>query len=62
MSSELSSFKPSHSDNEGGACLEVAPTPTPVHIRDVKTLPPTAPVLTVAPGTWGAFLATLRHR
>ncbi|MEU6072104.1 MULTISPECIES: DUF397 domain-containing protein [Streptomyces] len=51
--------KSSYSNNEGGACLEIAPTPTTIHIRDSKHLPtPDAatPTLTVTPATWTAFL------
>ncbi|MFF4564049.1 DUF397 domain-containing protein [Streptomyces sp. NPDC001435] len=53
--------KSSYSNNEGGACLEIATTPTTIHIRDSKHLPtpdastPT-PTLTVTPTTWTAFL------
>ncbi|GAA2907734.1 DUF397 domain-containing protein [Streptomyces mexicanus] len=35
-------------------CVEIAPTPTTVHIRDSKT--PTTPHLTVAPSAWAEFL------
>ncbi|MEV0182450.1 DUF397 domain-containing protein [Streptomyces sp. NPDC050625] len=49
--------KSSYSNNEGGACLEIATTPTAIHIRDSKHLPtPDAPTLTVTPTTWTAFL------
>ncbi|MFC9162730.1 DUF397 domain-containing protein [Streptomyces fungicidicus] len=48
-------FKSSYSGSEGGQCLEVAISPTTIHIRDSKT--PDAPHLTVAPTTWTAFLA-----
>ncbi|MGW7818996.1 DUF397 domain-containing protein [Streptomyces puniciscabiei] len=36
-------------------CIEIAPTPTTIHIRDSKT--PAAPHLTVTPSTWAEFLA-----
>ncbi|MFI6208501.1 DUF397 domain-containing protein [Streptomyces sp. NPDC051041] len=52
--------KSTHSTDEGDACVEVAPHPTAVHIRDSKT--PTAPHLTVAPGSWTAFLDLARTR
>ncbi|MFK4152272.1 DUF397 domain-containing protein [Streptomyces fungicidicus] len=48
-------FKSSYSGSEGGQCLEVAISPTTIHIRDSKT--PDAPHLTVAPTAWTAFLA-----
>ncbi|MER6352301.1 DUF397 domain-containing protein [Streptomyces sp. NPDC001634] len=53
-SDELAWFKSSYSSNEGGNCLEVAPTPATIHIRDSKT--PDGPVLTVSPATWSKFL------
>ncbi|MFF2513570.1 DUF397 domain-containing protein [Streptomyces sp. NPDC058086] len=58
---ELNWFKSSYSNNEGGACLEIAtPTtaPTTIHIRDSKNL--TGPTLTITPTTWTAFLRTVR--
>jgi hypothetical protein len=46
----------SHSGSEAGSsCVEVAPHPTAIHIRDSKT--PDAPHLTVAPKAWTAFLS-----
>lgn len=59
---QLSWFKSSHSTNEGGACLEIAVTPTTVHVRDSKSLTPLAPALTVASTTWTAFVTAVRHR
>ncbi|MER6126340.1 DUF397 domain-containing protein [Streptomyces sp. NPDC001795] len=53
-SDELAWFKSSYSGSEGGNCLEVAPTPATIHIRDSKT--PDGPVLTVSPATWSKFL------
>ncbi|MEW2289730.1 DUF397 domain-containing protein [Streptomyces sp. NPDC047841] len=35
-------------------CVEIATTPTTIHIRDSKT--PTADHLTLAPSTWADFL------
>nr|WP_189294657.1 DUF397 domain-containing protein [Streptomyces cinerochromogenes] len=35
-------------------CVEVATTPTTIHIRDSKT--PTTPHLTLAPSAWAEFL------
>lgn len=48
-------FKSSYSGDEGGACLEIAATPTTIHIRDSKN--PTGPHLTVSATTWAAFTA-----
>ncbi|MET8770186.1 DUF397 domain-containing protein [Streptomyces sp. NPDC004658] len=50
----LAWFKSSYSSNEGGDCLEVATTPTTIHIRDSKNTP--GPVLTLSPATWTRFL------
>ncbi|MEU5536793.1 DUF397 domain-containing protein [Streptomyces sp. NPDC020362] len=55
-------FKSSYSSSsEGDSCVEVAPTPETIHIRDSKQTG--GAVLTVAPGTWSAFLAhAAEHR
>ncbi|WP_327696322.1 DUF397 domain-containing protein [Streptomyces sp. NBC_00459] len=45
---------------EGSACVEMAPTPTPIHIRDSKT--PTSPQLTLRPTTWADFLSDVAQR
>lgn len=58
MSTELHWFKSSYSGGQGGECLEVAPTPTTIHIRDSKT--PEAPTLQLPPATWTTFLNSLR--
>ena len=56
MNSEnLTWFKSSYSGGEGGDCLEVAPCPHTIHIRDSKN--PTGPVLTLSPAAWAGFLA-----
>ncbi|WP_405647045.1 DUF397 domain-containing protein [Streptomyces sp. NBC_00019] len=52
---QLTWFKSSYSDGEGGDCLEVALTPSSVHLRDSKH--PTGPHLTLSPTTWSAFLS-----
>ncbi|MFE0458855.1 DUF397 domain-containing protein [Kitasatospora sp. NPDC058965] len=52
---ELAWFKSSYSNNEGGACIEIAPTPSTVHVRDSKDQ--AGPHLTVSPASWTAFLA-----
>ncbi|SNX62036.1 uncharacterized protein DUF397 [Streptomyces sp. TLI_55] len=60
MSTDLDWFKSSYSSGQGGECIEVALTPTTIHIRDSKTpATPTAPALQVTPTTWKAFLNTL---
>ncbi|WP_314415139.1 DUF397 domain-containing protein [Streptomyces sp. DSM 40484] len=55
MNTDLKWFKSSYSGSQGGECLEIAISETALlHIRDSKT--PAAPILTVAPATWSAFL------
>ncbi|MER6382434.1 DUF397 domain-containing protein [Streptomyces sp. NPDC001127] len=52
---ELHWFKSSYSDSgEPGSCLEVAPTPTTIHIRDSKNTE--GPRLAVTPTAWADFL------
>ncbi|MEU3418187.1 DUF397 domain-containing protein [Streptomyces murinus] len=47
--------KSSYSDSSDiNDCVEFAPTPTTIHIRDSKNTE--GPCLTVAPGTWTAFV------
>lgn len=53
-SDDLAWFKSSYSSSEGGDCLEVATTPTTIHIRDSKT--PTGPTLALSLSTWSEFL------
>ncbi|MFF2534375.1 DUF397 domain-containing protein [Streptomyces cyaneofuscatus] len=53
-STALRWFKSSYSNDQGGACVEVATHPSAVHIRDSKVTD--GPVLTVEPTTWSAFL------
>ncbi|MEW2515157.1 DUF397 domain-containing protein [Streptomyces sp. NPDC046870] len=50
----LAWFKSSYSGSQGGDCLEVATTPTTIHIRDSKNTP--GPALAVSPATWTRFL------
>ncbi|MFC8709760.1 DUF397 domain-containing protein [Streptomyces sp. NPDC057197] len=53
---DLHWFKSTYSDgNDPGDCVEVATTPTLVHIRDSKT--PNTAWLAVAPVAWTSFLA-----
>ncbi|WP_329615381.1 DUF397 domain-containing protein [Streptomyces brevispora] len=56
MSEKPEWFKSSYSDSEGNNCLEVAPCPTAIHIRDSK-LSTDSPQLTVPAGPWADFLA-----
>ncbi|GGZ80708.1 DUF397 domain-containing protein [Streptomyces echinoruber] len=48
-------WKKSSYSAEAANCVEIATTPTTVHIRDSKTTH--GPHLTVAPTTWTTFLA-----
>ncbi|QQM42428.1 DUF397 domain-containing protein [Streptomyces liliifuscus] len=61
MNDELKWFKASYSDGEGGACLEVAVTPTVIHIRDTKLAAP-GPELKVPASAWAAFVSVLYER
>ncbi|MFJ4469976.1 DUF397 domain-containing protein [Streptomyces sp. NPDC089424] len=55
--SELAWFKSSYSDgNEGDSCVEVAPTPAAVHVRDSKYRD-AGPRLALAPEAWTDFVA-----
>ncbi len=51
---ELNWQKSTYSE-EASSCVEIAPTPTTIHIRDSKT--PTSPHLTLQPITWAAFVS-----
>ncbi|MFI6880062.1 DUF397 domain-containing protein [Streptomyces sp. NPDC050400] len=42
------------SSGDGNDCVEVAPTPTTIHVRDSKR--PEYARLTAAPAAWAAFL------
>ena len=55
-------FKSSYSGGAGGECIEIAPTPATIHIRDSKNPPsPHGPHLTFPPVTWAAFLGLARR-
>ncbi|OLZ67799.1 DUF397 domain-containing protein [Streptomyces sp. IMTB 2501] len=55
---ELHWFKSSYSSSsEGDDCVEVATTPTTIHIRDSKT--PDTAQLKVTPAAWADFLIRL---
>ncbi|MFE6333832.1 DUF397 domain-containing protein [Streptomyces sp. NPDC057798] len=56
MSAELSWFKSSYSDDQGGACLEVALGAHAIHLRDSK-LGARSPRFEVPADVWAAFLA-----
>ncbi|MFI8826974.1 DUF397 domain-containing protein [Streptomyces sp. NPDC053431] len=51
---DLAWFKSSYSDASGGNCIEVAKSPSTVHIRDSKN--PDGPQLAVTPSAWAAFV------
>ncbi|MCX5413024.1 DUF397 domain-containing protein [Streptomyces sp. NBC_00059] len=54
-------FKSSYSDSSSGNdCVEVAPTPRTVHVRDSKCT--AGPLLGFAPATWTAFVAYASRR
>jgi uncharacterized protein DUF397 len=53
MSDQLKWFKSSYSDNEGGACVEVAFS-TRIHVRDSKA--PSSPQLHLTAPAWKAFI------
>ncbi|MFD0168635.1 DUF397 domain-containing protein [Streptomyces decoyicus] len=54
--SELEWFKSSYSDSSNGHdCVEVAPTPHTIHIRDSKN--PGGPQLHLPPAAWADFVA-----
>ncbi|MEU8993420.1 DUF397 domain-containing protein [Streptomyces caniferus] len=53
---ELSWHKSSYSgQGNGNECVEVAPTPSVIHIRDSKN--PHGPQLHLRPAAWSAFIA-----
>jgi hypothetical protein len=55
VSDQLKWFKSSYSDDEGGACVEVALSAA-VHVRDSKT--PASPELHIAAAAWAAFVSS----
>jgi hypothetical protein len=59
MSEQLKWFKSSYSNSEGGACIEVALTPTTTHIRDTK-LTPASPKLAFPAPAWSAFISAVQ--
>ncbi|MGW0189690.1 DUF397 domain-containing protein [Streptomyces sp. NPDC003362] len=57
MSDQLTWFKSTYSDDEGGDCVEVAFGPR-VHIRDSKN--PAGPDLRVPAPAWAAFISAVQ--
>jgi hypothetical protein len=49
--------KSSHSNEDGGDCVEVALTPRPVAVRDSKD--PEGPALFFSPDAWSAFVTAV---
>ncbi|GAA2117102.1 DUF397 domain-containing protein [Streptomyces synnematoformans] len=58
QNSGLPWFKSSYSSPQGGDCIEVAPTPRTVHVRDSKD--PEGPILRFTPDAWADFLTYAR--
>ncbi|CAK7281737.1 DUF397 domain-containing protein [Streptomyces misionensis] len=55
---ELHWFKSSHSDSSNGNdCVEIAPTPAAVHVRDSKKAD--GPRLALTPEAWSEFVRAL---
>ncbi|MDI2129096.1 DUF397 domain-containing protein [Yinghuangia seranimata] len=54
----LTWFKSSFSDDQGGACLEVALSPETIHVRDSKLAD--SPQLALTAGAWSALLDAQR--
>ncbi|WP_406729299.1 DUF397 domain-containing protein [Streptomyces sp. GD-15H] len=52
-------FKSSYSSGEGGACVEVAPDATAIHVRDSKEHD--GPRLAFARSAWSGFVAGLER-
>ncbi|WP_330459638.1 DUF397 domain-containing protein [Streptomyces sp. NBC_00820] len=53
---ELAWFKSSYSSGtDGNSCVEIAPTPSTVHVRDSKHAE--GPRLALAPEAWAGFVA-----
>ncbi|MFG2841890.1 DUF397 domain-containing protein [Kitasatospora sp. NPDC048296] len=58
MNDALTWFKSSHSNTEGGACVEIAVTPASIHVRDSKDR--TGPQLRFTPEAWTDFVQLAR--
>ncbi|MER5291495.1 DUF397 domain-containing protein [Streptomyces pharetrae] len=57
MGEQLTWIRSSHSDSEGGACVEVAFAPR-IRIRDSKN--PTGPELQVPASAWAVFISAVQ--
>ncbi|MFE7530960.1 DUF397 domain-containing protein [Kitasatospora sp. NPDC057542] len=55
MNATMPWFRSSYSDHDDGNCVEVASSPSVVHVRDSKDR--TGPTLTFSPEAWSAFLS-----
>ncbi|MGW5937683.1 DUF397 domain-containing protein [Streptomyces celluloflavus] len=52
--SELAWYKSSYSGSSGDSCVEIATSPTTIHIRDSKNT--AGPQLAVPANAWAAFV------
>lgn len=59
MSDALAWYKSSYSDDEGGACVEVAAQPSRILVRDSKVAD--GPRVAISPTAWAAFAAYIAH-
>jgi hypothetical protein len=60
MSDELTWRKSSYSGGTGEACVEIAATPSAIHVRDSKDLVTgTQPSLTFAATPWAIFIGDI---
>lgn len=59
MNAQLTWFKSSYSDSQGSNCVEIAPCPHTIHIRDSK-LGEAGPTFTVPATAWAHFTAEIR--
>ncbi|MFF7382503.1 DUF397 domain-containing protein [Streptomyces griseoluteus] len=55
----LAWVKSSYSGAEGGQCVEVAHTPSTIHVRDSKAT--SGPTLQLSPTAWANFLTAERY-
>ncbi|MFD9684858.1 DUF397 domain-containing protein [Kitasatospora sp. NPDC059088] len=54
MNATMPWFRSSYSDHDAGNCVEVAPSPSAIHVRDSKDK--AGPTLTFSPEAWSAFV------
>ncbi|WP_043687149.1 DUF397 domain-containing protein [Streptomyces xylophagus] len=61
--SDLAWFKSSYSSSGDGDCVEIATSPSTIHIRDSKNNQnphnPQSPQLALSPATWTEFIRTV---